>query len=71
MLPAIYSFSRRAWFRAGRNVSYRKSQFVINEDTEDRFYRLSFNLVGEDMLLVAAGLPYSYTRLMRSLKTLH
>lgn len=31
MLPTIYSFEKKGWFRAGRNIKYTKSEFVNNE----------------------------------------
>ena len=72
MLPAVYSFEGKKWWRAGRNVSYGRTNKVDGEGGKEgeKLYRLSFSLAGEERLMVAAGLPYSYTKLMRSLKVM-
>lgn len=68
MLPAIFSFEKNKWFRAGRNISYTRSNKVDSESFKERLYRLSFSLSGEERLMVAAGMPYSYTKMIKALR---
>ncbi len=60
---------RNGWYRGGYNVDYFESHIITSKFF--KFYKLTFTLkfnYDNDYALIAANLPYSFTRLSNYLE---
>lgn len=59
------------WYRAGSNIYFYENNIRVDENL--KLFTLKFELQFEyenDFIMIAAGLPYSYSKLMHDLREL-